>query len=161
MIIFQDTIEIKTAKEKIFDWFAHIERNYRAWHPKDHKECRYLKGSSLEIGSIIYCEEYLGGYLEKPRFQITNVKPYSQLEYKLLFPYSIVGTRFVFIIEPYNTSSLFTTQIHLGYKIPLLGGLLNKFIQILCVLFDGKLRTVSQHITEEEQNLKRILEEDI
>ncbi|MEW6618245.1 MAG: hypothetical protein AB1422_02650 [bacterium] len=159
MIIIRDTIEMKTTKEKIFDWFAHIEKNYQIWH-KDHKECRYLKGNSLDIGSIIYCEEYIGGYLEKPRFQIINVKLYSQLEYKLLFPHSIAGARFVFVVEPYNASLLFTTEIHLGHNTPLFGRLLDKFIQRLCILFESKLMSVKQHIAEEQQNLKRILEED-
>ncbi|MEW6103944.1 MAG: SRPBCC family protein [bacterium] len=154
MVIFKDTIEIKATPEKVFDWFANMEKNYKIWH-KDHKECRYLKGDSLEIGSVIYVEEYIDGYLEKTRFQITNTRQYSQLEYKALFPHSIGGARFVFIIEPYNSGSLFTTELHLGHKI----GLLNRFIQILCVLFNNKLKAVKQHITEEQENLKRILEE--
>ena len=34
MITLRDTIEIQTSPEKIFQWFTHLDRNFRSWHPK-------------------------------------------------------------------------------------------------------------------------------
>lgn len=69
MITSRDTIEIKTSPEKIFEWFAHLDKNFKSWHPKEHVECRYLKGSPLEEGSILYFEVYLLGKLQKAKYQ--------------------------------------------------------------------------------------------
>ena len=63
MITLRDTIQIKASPEKIFEVFTHLDKNFRSWHPKEHVECRYLKGNPLEEGSILYFEVYLLGKL--------------------------------------------------------------------------------------------------
>ncbi len=35
-LILTDSIEIKTTPEKIWEFFSNLEKNYKAWHPKDH-----------------------------------------------------------------------------------------------------------------------------
>ena len=105
MITLRDTIEIETSPQKIFEWFAHLDENYRAWHPTDHVESRYLKGSPVERDSIVYFEEYLHGDLERMKFQTTNVEPNSRIEYRVLFPYSLLGMRGSFIIRQYEARS--------------------------------------------------------
>ena len=51
MVTLQDSIEIKTKPERIFNWFVHFEENFHAWHP-DHVECGWLKGKTFGVGSI-------------------------------------------------------------------------------------------------------------
>ncbi len=156
MITLRDTIEIKTSPEKIFEWFAHLDKNFRSWHPKDHVECRYLKGSPLEEGSILYFEVYLLGKLQKAKFHITNVVPNSRIEYRMGFPLSLLGAGGAFIMEPKGANSLFIQDVYMGTKIPLVGVVVDMLIQI----FFGRLNEdYKRHIVEEDQNLKKIMEE--
>lgn len=61
MILLRDVVEIEASPEQAFDWLAHFQEDYLAWHP-DHVECQYVKGTSiLEVGSVLYIEEYLHG----------------------------------------------------------------------------------------------------
>ena len=156
MITLRDTIEIKTSPEKIFEWFAHLDKNFRSWHPKDHVECCYLKGSPLEEGSILHFEVYLLGKLQKAKYYITKVEPNSRVEYTVGFPFSVLGGRGAYIVEPRGANSLFIQDTYIGTKIPLLGSVVDKLIQVLL----GRLNEAfKQHMAEEDQNLKRIMEE--
>jgi hypothetical protein len=155
MITLRDTVEIETPPQKIFEWFAHLDENFRTWHPKDHVECRYLKGSPLEQDSVLYFEVYLLGKLQKAKFHITNVVPNSKIEYRLGFPLSLLGGGGAFIMEPRGADSVFIQDVYLGRKTPLLGTMLDVFIKI----FLGRLNEdYKRHIAEEGQNLKRIME---
>ena len=155
MITLRDTVEIETPPQKIFEWFAHLDENFRTWHPKDHVECRYLKGSPLEQDSVLYFEVYLLGKLQKAKFHITNVVPNSKIEYRLGLPLSLLGGGGAFIMEPRGADSVFIQDVYLGRKTPLLGTMLDVFIKI----FLGRLNEdYKRHIAEEGQNLKRIME---
>jgi len=149
MIVLRDTIEIKASPEQIFEFFVHFEENFRAWHP-NHVECRYLTEGPLTEGSVIYIEEYLHGKLHKFKFEITKVEPNSRIEYK-----TFLGTKGVFIIEPRGANSIFTAEIHIGTNIPLLGSLVDR---IMWIFMSRQLEGIKQHMVEEGQNLKRIME---
>lgn len=156
MITLRDSIEIKTSPKKILEWFAYLDKNFRSWHPKDHVECRYLKGSPLEEGSILHFEVYLLGKLQKAKYHITKVEPNSRVEYKVGFPFSLLGGGGAYIVEPRGANSLFIQDVYIGTQIPLLGSVVDKLIQI----FLGRLNEAfKQHMAEEDQNLKRIMEE--
>ena len=59
-------------------------------------------------------------------------------------------------MEPRGANSLFKQDIYIGRSTPLLGRLVDKIIQI----FLGRLNEAfEQHMAEEDQNLKRIMEE--
>ena len=143
-------VEIKAAPEQIFDFFVHFKENFHAWHP-DHVECRYLnfEGTAKE-GSVIYIEEYLYGKLRKLKLHITKVKPNSRIEYK-----TFLGTKGVFIIEPRGDNLLFTAEMYMGTNIPLLTNLVDVIMKIF---MSRQLQGIKQHMAEEGQNLKRILE---
>ena len=75
--ILTDSIEIKTAPEKVFGFFFHLvdDESYRAWHPDDHVALRWIKGHPWEEGSVVYAEEYIHGKLHKLKFVITKSIP--------------------------------------------------------------------------------------
>ena len=153
MIILRDTVEIKASPEQIFEFFIHFKENFHAWHP-DHVECRYLNFEGTpEEGSVIYIEEYLHGKLHKLKLHITEIEPNSWIEYK-----TFLSTKGVFIIEPRGANSLFTAELHVGTRIPLLGSLVDRFMRIL---LSRQLEGMKQHMAEEGQNLKRILGKDM
>ena len=59
-------------------------------------------------------------------------------------------------MEQHKASSLFIQDTYIGRNIPLLGRALDKLTQI----FFGRLNEAfKQHMAEEDQNLKRIMEE--
>jgi len=35
-LLLKDSMEISTTPEKIWEFFANLDKNYRAWHPGDH-----------------------------------------------------------------------------------------------------------------------------
>lgn len=153
MIILRDIVEIKASPEQTFEFFIHFKENFHAWHP-DHVECRYLNFEGTpEEGSVIYIEEYLHGKLHKLKLQITKIEPNSRIEYKTL-----MGTLGVFIIEPRGANSLFTAEMHMGTKIPLLGSLMDGLLRLF---LRRQLEGIKQHMAEEGQNLKGILGKDI
>ena len=91
MIWLEDKVEIKASPEQIFDWFAHLEENYLAWHPQDHIEWRTLKGNLMEAGSTFYFAERIGGRTLKMKCRITGVEPNRRVEWTAIGPFSLLG----------------------------------------------------------------------
>jgi len=150
MIILKDTIEIKASPEDIIEFFLNFQENFYAWHP-DHVECRYLTPGPLKENSVIYFEEYLHGKLHKLKLRITLIKPDSRIEYK-----TFMGTKGVFVMEPRGTMTLLIAEMHMGTNIPLLGKLIDR---TMLRFFSRQLEGLKQHMAEEGQNLRRILEQ--
>ncbi len=85
----KDTIEINVPVERIWEFFDHLDLNYKSWHQEAHVACRWLKGRPHEEGSIAYFEEYLDGKLHKIKAFCTKVIKYKFVETKSPFPISI------------------------------------------------------------------------
>ncbi|MBU7014731.1 MAG: SRPBCC family protein [Theionarchaea archaeon] len=143
-MLLEDSIEIKTTPERIFEFLAHLEDNYRAWH-SDHVECRRIKGEEAQEGSVLYIEEYLHGQLHKMTFRMKNVEP-TQFEYDVLFPHAIISPNGSFRIYPKGESCIFTASI--TFRL----GALSKF------LFKDRVQAIRIHMKEEGENLKQLLE---
>ena len=152
MITLRDAIEIQASPEQIIDFFLNFKENFYVWHP-DHVECRYLTPGPLKENSVIYFEEYLHGKLHKLKLRITLIKPNSRIEYK-----TFMGTKGIFILEPKDTSTLFLAEMHMGSNIPVLGKIMDI---IMLRLLSRQLEGLKQHMVEEGQNLKKILEQSI
>ena len=150
-ITLKESTEIKTTPEEIFNFFMHLDTNYKAWHPDDHVLFYWVEGSPWEVGSISYAEEYLHGKLHKLRTVVTEITPNQYIEYaptsRLLRYYFPKGT---FSIEPKGDTCLFTATVSM------------KVGWIVKTLFRGKLEyglsSVRKHMKEEGENLKTILE---
>lgn len=144
------SIEINIAPEKIFNGLIRVfssDENYKAWH-KDHVKCEWLKGKPFEIGSVLYVEEYLHGESHKLKIVGTLLEPNRKIEYKLLFPASIICSDGSFTIEPKEESSIFTAT--LSFR---MGWLFSMFAK-------GRVEAIKKHMKEEGENLKMILEKD-
>ena len=154
MMTLTDSIEIEATPEQVFDWL--VERfkdkeSYQAWHP-DHVDIRWIKGESLQEGSIIYAEEYLHGELHKLKFIITKVVPNRVMEYRPLFPWSIFAPGNAFLIEQKGENScIFTAKGSLRMPRWLFKRLHKKH--------KNKIEATEQHMREEGENLKKALEE--
>ncbi len=149
MMVLTDSIEIRAAPEKVFNWFKNLKgkADYRSWHP-GHVDVCWTKGEPFEKGSIARFEEYLHGRLHRFTFVCTKVVPSRVIEYRASFPWSIVMTKGAFVFEPRgHNSCIFTATIYLR-----LGPLSRKLAQ-------SYLEAIRQHMKEEGESLKKILEE--
>lgn len=151
MITLIDSIEVQTTPEKLFNGLIKVfssQEDYKKWH-KDHIKCRWIKGQPFEVGSILCSEEYLHGELHKMKFLSTKKEPNKIIEYKLLFPTSIICPKGSFIIEPKEGSSIFTATLSLRF-----GRLFQKFAK-------KRVEAITLHMKEEGENLRTILENEI
>jgi len=148
MTIIEDTIEIPAAPAKIFDVLLKVfssQESYKKWH-KDHIDCQWIKGKPFMVGSTLYIEEYLHGKLHKMKFLCTKVVPCRTMEYRVSFPMSIIFIKGTFLIVPLKDTCLFTAT--LSFR---LGRLLLRFSK-------GKIDAIKQHMKEEGENLKKLIE---
>ena len=151
MILLRDEVRIDATPEQVFDWLAHFQEHYLAWHP-DHVECRYLRGSSiLEKDAILYIEEYLHGDLHRLKLRATKVIPDSRVDYTAGF-----GTGGAFEVQPREDGVLFIAEVTIGLGAPGLGSLLDRMMER--VLAD-RIKAMKQHMAEEGENLKQWLEQ--
>lgn len=148
MAIIKDSIEIKATPDTIFNGLINVfssQEYYKKWH-KDHVKCQWLKGKPFEEGSILYIEEYLHGKLHKMKFLGTKLELNRKIEYRLLFPMSIICSKGSFTVEPKGQSSIFTAYLTFRF-----GWLFSKFAK-------GKVDAMKNHMREEGENLKKLLE---
>ncbi len=148
MIALRDTIEIGTTPERIFAGLIRVfssDEHFKRWH-EDHVKCQWLRGKPFEIGSVLYVEEYLHRGLHKMKFLGTRVEPHRRIEYRLLFPTSIVCPKGSFIVEPKGDSCDFTALLYIraGWLFSTLAG--------------GRVEAIKKHMREEGENLKELLE---
>ena len=149
MIYLKDTIHIDTTPERAFDWLAHFPENYVAWHPA-HVECRYVKGHALEVGTQIYCEEYLHGRLHKMVFQVTQVTGHARVEYRV----EHLG-KGAFEVQEADGGVEFIAELWVGSALPLVGAVVDLLLRSL---FRNQIEAIRHHMAEEGHNLKRLLE---
>ena len=149
-LILTNAIEIKTTPEKIWDFFSNLEMNYKNWHPKDHIVFKWTKGKPMESGSGWYGEEVVRGKVFKLSGTIGEVVPYRKIVFKYSFPVSLVAPWFEWSIEPKGPISVFTARSYLRA-----GELSLKYFKKEMEL---KLAIHHQHVKEEGENLKKILE---
>ena len=149
MLELRDSITINQPPEVIYEWFKNnFVKDYKKWHPKDHILAKWLKGKGFEPGSVLYAEEYLGDEIEKLTFKLTKNIPDSLIEYKVLFPESIICSGGSFLFEPQAKGSTFTATLTFRF-----GFILSKF-------FAKRVNTLKRHMKEEGENLKKMLEQD-
>ena len=141
----EDSIEINATPEKIFEWFTHIDKNYLDWHP-DHVKAAWLTEEKMKVGSKLYIEENIHGVLHRIKFQCINIDPNRIIEFKNLFPMSIICPKGSFIFEQKGEKCLFTAT--LSFRI---GKTLSRFAK-------KRVEALKKHMKEEGQNLKKIIE---
>ena len=107
---------------------------------------KWVEGKNFEEGSILYSEEYLGGKLEKMSAKVTKKIENRCIEYRFLFPTSIVCSGGSFNVEPSNGGSIFTAKLNFRF-----GNLLSK-------IYPSRLDAIRKHMKEEGENLKKLLE---
>ena len=153
MIVLKDEIEVKAPPSKFVEWFSHIDEKYREWH-SEHILARYTRGTPFEEGSILYFEEYIGKPKYKFRFLVTRVEPNKRMEYRILFPYTLLNARGSFTFQQQGDTTLFTAVVSVGW-----GGAVGRLLDRIFLLFGrGIFREIRRHMADEGVNIKKIME---
>ncbi len=145
-MLLHESIVIHTTPDRIFRFFEEMEDNYTRWHP-DHLRFQWVAGRGVREGTIFSFEERIAGEHQKKRVVFTRVEPNRHLEFaptsrlvRLFLP------RLLFHVESEGDACRFTAEIQIR-----LGPLAKK-------LHERQLALVRQHMREEGENLKRLLE---
>ena len=141
----RESIEINVSPEIIWDWILHIAENYLEWHPS-HIKANWETEIASEVGSILYAEEDISGEFLKMSSKLTQLIPNRLYRFKTVGTLKLILAGGSFEIESSENGSLFTATLDFH-----MGKLLSKFIK-------KKVQQISQHMIEEGQNLKKILE---
>jgi hypothetical protein len=104
----------------------------------------------LEVGSEIEAEEYLHGKLHSMRFRMTRVIPARRVEFDI----ERMG-RGAFEAQTDGHTVNFIAELDIGSDAPLIGRL---FDIVFRLFFGQRIEEMRQHMAEEGQNLKVILE---
>ena len=149
MIMLRDSITIQTKPEQLFKWLELMPQEYCSWH-SDHVACRVIHGSMFQRGSEIECQEYLHGKMHIMQFRLTRVDPCRRMEYE------IAGLgKGAFEVIPRGEKVELVAELKLGSDFPVLGTLVDA---ILRVFLSRRLEAMIQHMREDGQNLKQIIE---
>ncbi|MGD2103389.1 MAG: SRPBCC family protein [Acidimicrobiia bacterium] len=140
-----DSIVIDSSPEPIWEWLTNLATRYTKWHP-DHVSAEWELGEPNQVGSIMRAVEDLGGTREVLRFEMTSIEPPHRFEYRIRGPISMLLPGGAFTVTPHNGVSRFTATI--SYR----------FGAVTELLFRGRMSTLAEHMREEGENLKRIIE---
>ena len=150
MIQLRDTVFIEAPPEKVWAWLCHLPDHYQEWHPA-HVRCWYERGDTLEVGAVLRVEEELHGRPHRLKLRATDVVANRLLQY------SSWGLRGAFILEESDGGTRVTALVAFGVEAPLIGRIADG---VLARAFATRLAAVREHMREEGQNLKRLLERE-
>ena len=141
----RESIEIAVSPEVIWDWFLHIAENYLEWHPS-HIKANWETDIGSEVGSILYAKEYVDDFFLKMKSKLTKLIPNRLYRFKTVGALRLLLAGGSFEIEPSENGSVFTATLdfHMG--------------KLISKLAKKKVEKISQHMIEEGENLKKILE---
>jgi hypothetical protein len=142
-----DTVVIRHDVEHVFGFFKNMEANYLRWHP-GHRAFRWENGGGLREGAAFYAEEAIGGTLLETHAVVTRVEPNRRIEIATTVPVLRgVSTRIVYDIDFVREGIQLTTEIHPG-RFGACSG-------------PAELEALRQHVREESERIKRIVEEPV
>jgi len=149
----RDSIEIKTTPEKIWEFFANLDKNYTTWHPQDHIVFKWVLGKPLEAGSKFYAEQLVMGKVRIYNGTISETIPKRKIAIEFDFPISIVSPKVEWLIEPKDSVCIFTAITYMRFGV-LYQRLFKKHMKRL-------IEVHNKHTWAEAENLKKILEKGL
>jgi uncharacterized protein YndB with AHSA1/START domain len=152
-MIVEDSIEIESTPETIWDFFCNLEENYTTWHPEDHIRFAWTAGKPMTTGSRWYGEEVVRGKVFKLRGTIGEVVPYRKIMFRYAFPISLVAPGFSWHIEPKGRTSVFTARSYIRAG--------EFYFKLFKQHMKTKMAMHYKHVREEGENLKQILDQGV
>jgi len=152
------SVLIKATSEEVFNFLSDYAGHFMEVSP-DHiergvvvKDIR-IKDGYLDNPRIYFYFKQVSpvtGRVQKVRGRLLKVMPNQRIEYRLLFPVSLVLPRIENTLEPRGEVTVYETYLHFGKAAFRVSRLFPKAGE--------KLEAVVRHIQEEMDNTKKILE---
>ena len=120
------------------------------WHPEDHIAFKWVEGNPLEEGSKFYAEQLVMGKAKQYNGTISKIIPYRKIVIKFCFPISLVSPKIEWLLEPKNSTTVFSAITHMRLG-KLFSKLFKKKMAALCEVHN-------KHTWAEAENLKKIME---
>jgi hypothetical protein len=148
-MLLEETTSVRVSPEELYRFFERMDANYERWHP-GHIEFSWVGGDRLEEGANASFEERIAGTTQKKTVRFTAVVPGRYIEFK---PTSLLGGLLLpsisFAIDPTEDGCEFTQRIKV--RTGPIGARLNR----------REFDAVREHMREEGENLKTILETEV
>ncbi|KAB1188711.1 MULTISPECIES: SRPBCC family protein [Haloferax] len=145
-MLLEESTRVHASPEDIYRFFETMDENYERWHP-DHIEFRWTDGNGLVQGAEAYFEERIAGKIQQKTVRFTDIVPCEHIEFTptsrlvgLLMP------SISFTIDSHEDGCDLTQRIKV--RTGPIGARLNR----------REFDAVREHIKEEGENLKTILE---
>ncbi len=150
MMTLKHSVEIAVGPERIWDFFADLEKKYKLWHPEDHIVFKWTEGKPMELHSRIYSEQYMMGRVTKYDAYVSEVIHERKIIFKFKFPLSVTCPKLEWILEPAADKTVFTSVTYLNIG------------KIFRSIFKKRTKELveshDKHVAEEGENLKGLLE---
>jgi uncharacterized protein YndB with AHSA1/START domain len=140
-----DSVHIAVPPALVWEWLIGLAEHYTEWHP-DHRSAEWIEGDPYHVSSVLRAEEELAGKREVLAFEVTSLDPPNRFGYRVRGAHGLVLRGGSFAVAPHDGGSLFTAT--LSFR----GGKLTER------LFRHRIEALERHMSEEGQNLKRLLE---
>ena len=147
-IILRHEIKIDAPPEAVYAFFEDLEKNYIKWHP-DHIVFRWVEGDGLAEGSVAYSEQRIHGKVHKLQARFTKVIPAQRVEFEWVGRIArLFAPRNVWLFEAAYGGCRFIAESDLR-----LDWISSRLKRVQKGLAAGR-----QHLAEEGENLKRLVE---
>ena len=147
-MLIEERTAIEAPPAAVFAFFERIEDHYLDWHP-DHITFRWTTDEGFAVGAEAYFEEEIGGNVKRQTIRYHAVDPPERVAFhptsrliRILLP------SISFTIEPTDDGSLVTQRIRI--RTGPIGRRLNR----------TEFHALREHVREEGEHLKRIVEAD-
>ena len=143
------SIEIKATHEEIWNFLINPD-NYTIWHPQDHIRMWWKEGKPFEVGSKFYSEQLVFGKVQKYNGTIIELIPNRKVVFTFKFPMSLISPKIIWKTETKGENTVFTAVsiIRAG----------NLYKKIFRKGMEKLITEHNRHVSEEGENLKKILE---
>jgi hypothetical protein len=149
---------MQVRPETLWHFLTNMDKDGRfiAWHPKDHIRFKVFKGNMGLKGSLFYFEENLGKMRFRMACRVANVIPLELIEYTTAKPLSWlkVGKAHFAITKHKENSITCEVFVQYGYSYTKVGRMVDRMIESFFI----RKCDIEQHIEEEQQILKDLLE---
>ncbi|XHH07632.1 MAG: SRPBCC family protein [Candidatus Bathyarchaeia archaeon] len=158
MIELEDSIEIKTTINELFNWFINLDKNFVEWHP-NHKKFEKVTGGD-DVGDMICFEECINGVLYRIKGEIT-AKEKTESSFSFEFKTMSGIGNILFTARTAEHGCIFTHVETFGLKTPIVGRALNYLLFNVLARKKANWASILQDMKEDNKNLKRILEKQV
>lgn len=149
MSVLADSAFINASPKTVEDWLKDLPSHYTEWHPA-HSKCEVFGDDITSPGTEFSFEELLHGETHHLRARVSSVSHENGLtiQYVVLGALSrSLGMKGAFQLQPNSGGCLFTATISVWPPMWLCN-----------ILFGSQMKNLAEHMKEEGENLKTILE---